>query len=144
VNATGRAGDVNPPVTVRAHAASVAAGSHRGRTGRLTSTARLSGSTPGVFTVVKVHGTLTCVSTQKLLCRLALRRGVFPTPSRSRLGSERDAACSGCQSPGNSTCPPGSVAPGSYQGRYRPIDIDRSPGMIGPSRVNGNLGGLDI
>jgi hypothetical protein len=39
---------------------------------------------------LKVHGTLTCVSTQKLLCRFGLRRGAFPTPSRSRLGCERD------------------------------------------------------
>jgi hypothetical protein len=30
VNATGRAGDVNPPVTVRPHPASVAAGAHQG------------------------------------------------------------------------------------------------------------------
>jgi hypothetical protein len=33
---TGRAGDVNPPVTVRARAANTAAGAHQGRTGRLT------------------------------------------------------------------------------------------------------------
>jgi hypothetical protein len=26
---------------------------------------------------------------------------------------------------------PASAAPGSHQGRYRPIDIDRTPGMIG-------------
>ncbi|MEY3173659.1 MAG: hypothetical protein RLZZ436_1573, partial [Planctomycetota bacterium] len=37
---TGRAEDVNPPVTVRARAANTAAGAHQGRTGRLTSAAR--------------------------------------------------------------------------------------------------------
>jgi hypothetical protein len=40
-----RAGDVNPPVTVCNRAASVAAGTHRGVTGRLTSTARLIAET---------------------------------------------------------------------------------------------------
>jgi hypothetical protein len=37
---TGRVGDVNPPVTVRARAANTASGTHQGRTGRLTSAAR--------------------------------------------------------------------------------------------------------
>ncbi len=37
---TRRAGDVNPPVTVRARVAGTASGTHRGLTGRLTSTAR--------------------------------------------------------------------------------------------------------
>ncbi|MGV2335366.1 MAG UNVERIFIED_CONTAM: hypothetical protein LVR18_15035 [Planctomycetaceae bacterium] len=36
------AADVNPPVTARPRAAIAAAGTHRGRTGRLTSTARLA------------------------------------------------------------------------------------------------------
>jgi hypothetical protein len=40
VNATRRAGDVNPPVTVRARVAGAATGARQGRTGRLTSTAR--------------------------------------------------------------------------------------------------------
>ncbi len=33
-----------------------------------------------------------------------------------------------------------SAAAGAQKGRYRPIEIDRSPGMIGPRRLNGNLG----
>jgi hypothetical protein len=37
---TGRAGDVNPPVTVRARVANTAAGVHQGRTGRLRSAGR--------------------------------------------------------------------------------------------------------
>jgi hypothetical protein len=37
---TGRAGDVNPPVTVRARVANTAAGARKGRTGQLTSAAR--------------------------------------------------------------------------------------------------------
>jgi hypothetical protein len=37
-----------------------------------------------------------------------------------------------------------SAAAGSHQGPYRPIDIDRSPCIIGPRRVNGNLGIQDI
>ncbi|MGV2335368.1 MAG UNVERIFIED_CONTAM: hypothetical protein LVR18_15045 [Planctomycetaceae bacterium] len=37
-----RAGDVNPPVTVRPRAAIVATGTHRDVTGRLTSTAHLA------------------------------------------------------------------------------------------------------
>ena len=32
---------------------------------------------------------------------------------------------------------PASDAAGAHQGRYRPIDIDRSPGMIGSRRFNG-------
>jgi hypothetical protein len=30
----------------------------------------------------------------------------------------------------------GSAAAGAHQGRYRPIDIDRSPGVIGSRRFN--------
>ena len=33
-----------------------------------------------------------------------------------------------------------SAAAGAQKGRYRPIEIDRSPGMIGPRRLNGNQG----
>jgi hypothetical protein len=47
---TRRAGDVNPPVTVRARAARTATGTHEGLTGRLTSTARLALSVQGVST----------------------------------------------------------------------------------------------
>jgi hypothetical protein len=32
-----------------------------------------------------------------------------------------------------------SAAPGAHQGRYRPIDIDRSPFMMENRRVNGGL-----
>jgi hypothetical protein len=39
---------------------------------------------------------------------------------------------------------PASAAAGTHQGRYRPIDIDRSPCMIGPRHVNGNSGLEDI
>jgi hypothetical protein len=73
--------DVNPPVTVRTRAASVAPGAHEGlyrpididRTPFMIETRR-------VYGLLKVHGTLTCVSKQKLLCRKALRRWVFPLP----------------------------------------------------------------
>jgi hypothetical protein len=34
---------------------------------------------------------------------------------------------------------PASVAPGAHQGRYRPIDIDRTPFMIETRRVYGAL-----
>jgi hypothetical protein len=103
-----RAGDVNPPVRVRARPASAAPGAHQERYRPID-----IDRSPGVIGSrrfnggLKVHGPSTCVSTQKLRCRLALRRGVFPTPSRSWLDCERDKASGGCQSPGKSTCPPG-------------------------------------
>jgi hypothetical protein len=112
-----RAVDVNPPVTVRARAASVAAGANEGRYRPIDidrSPFRMENRR--VNGALKVHGTLTCVSTQKLLCRLTLRRGVFPTPSRSRLGCERDGASGGCQSPGDGSCPPGPRRSGSARG----------------------------
>ena len=32
---------------------------------------------------------------------------------------------------------PASGSAGAHQGRYRPIDIDRTPGVIGSRRFNG-------
>jgi hypothetical protein len=50
-------------------------------------------------------------------------------------------ASGGCQSPGNSLSPPGQRRSRTAPGCYRPIDIDRSPGMIGSGRFMSRRGG---
>jgi hypothetical protein len=87
-----RTGDQSP-VAVRVRPARGAPGAHGGRYRPIDiDRSPFMNETRRVYGALKVHGTMTWVSTQKLLCRMALRRGVFPTPSRSRLGSERHGA----------------------------------------------------
>jgi hypothetical protein len=86
-----------------------------------------------VHRALEVHGTLTCVSTQKLLCRLALRRGVFPTPSRSRLGCDRDRAW-GAESDGRNQMSLTSFRHPSLAFRCQvpsPLCAIRFPGWLG-------------